>query len=157
MADAAVAHASRRQHAIECSSTEAELMGLAECALELLYIRSVMRDLGHVFEADESQLETKDPEAHRLVSQVQSMIHGPTEVGTDNSGAYDLYHRDSRGRHSRHIERKYFKMRELHHDGTVKLVLILTAEMAADMMTKSMDDKTFERHRCEVMNLKAVA
>ena len=46
-------------------------------------------------------------------------------------------------------------MRELRHQGTVKLVLIPTAEMAADMMTKALDDKTFERHRSEIMNLKA--
>ena len=50
LANACVSHGSRRQHAIAMSSTEAEMMGLADLALELLYIRSVLEHMGHVFE-----------------------------------------------------------------------------------------------------------
>ena len=49
------------------------------------------------------------------------------------------------------MERKYFKMRELKHTGKVRLVLVPTKEMAADMMTKALDDATFIRHRATVM------
>ena len=86
-----------------------------------------------------------------MVSKALEIKHGPVEVGTDNSGAFDLCHRTTRGRHSRHVERKYFKMRELKHTGKVKLLLVPTKEMAADMMTKALDDATFIRHRATVM------
>ena len=38
-------------------------------------------------------VETKDPEAHRLVHAVGDIAHGPTEIGVDNKGAFDVYHR----------------------------------------------------------------
>ena len=80
---------------------------------------------------------------------------GAIEVGTDNSGAFDLCHRTSVGKHSRHVERKVYKMRELKHGGIVKLVLIPTKEMAADLLTKALPDADFIRHRDEIMNLGA--
>ena len=55
------------------------------------------------------------------------------------------------------MERKYFAMRELRHQGRVKLILVPTKEMEADMLTKALDDTTFKRHRATVMNLHASA
>jgi hypothetical protein len=63
-----------------------------------------------------------------------------------------LCHRDSTGKNSRHVQRRVFKMRELKTEGSVKLALIPTAEMAADMMTKTLADKVFHRHRRTTMN-----
>ena len=60
--------------------------------------------------------------------------------------SYDLCHRKTVGKHSRHIER------ELKQGGKVKLKLIPTKEMSADMFTKALDDETFKRHRTTVMN-----
>ena len=47
------------------------------------------------------------------------------------------------------------KMRELRALGTVRLILVPTADMSADMLTKPLDDRTFHKHRREVMNLPA--
>ena len=76
-------------------------------------------------------------------------------MGVDNKGAFDICHRTTAGRNSRHVERKVLKMRELRALGTVKLILVPTAEMSADMLTKPLDDRTFHKHRREVMNLPA--
>lgn len=149
LAGGAISHGSSRQHAIAMSSTEAEMMGLAELALEVLYSRSVLTDLGHVF-GDESELVTADA---GIIKRVNEIEHGPTEVGVDNSGAFDLCHRHTAGKNSRHVERKVYKMRELYHTGVVKLVLVPTADNSADMFTKALDDKTFHKHRATVMNL----
>ena len=80
--------------------------------------------------------------------------HGPTLVGTDNKGAYDLCHRATVGRHSRHVERKVFKMRELRFAGKVKVELVPTKDNASDMLTKALDEHTFARHRDTIMNRK---
>ena len=73
----------------------------------------------------------------------------------DNTGAYSLCNRTTNGKNSRHVERKVYKMRELRAQGVTKLVLVPTKEMSADMMTKVLDDDTFERHRDFIMNRKA--
>ena len=161
LAGGAVVHASRRQHCIACSSTEAEMMAMADLALEVLYVRSVLSDLGHVFADSDVSASTADVEAHRLVHAALEVAqaaaateHGPTLVGTDNKGAYDLCHRATVGRHSRHVERKVFKMRELRFAGKVKVELVPTKDNASDMLTKALDEHTFARHRDTIMNRK---
>ena len=74
---------------------------------------------------------------------------------TDSQSAHDLCHRHTVGQNSRHVERKVFKMRELHHRGVVVVRLVPTAENGADMLTKVLDNKTFAKHRRDVMNLPA--
>ena len=59
------------------STTEAELVALADCAIELIYVMSLLSFIG--FEWNE-----------------------PVSVETDNKGAYDLCHRFTSAQHSRH-------------------------------------------------------
>ena len=61
-----------------------------------------MEHLGHVFEIDDMEIATKDPEAQRMVHAVNDIVHGPIEVGVDNKGAYDLCHRTTRGKDLKH-------------------------------------------------------
>ena len=70
--------------------------------------------------------------------------HAPTAIGG----------RATVGRHSRHVERKVFKMRELRFAGKVKVELVPTKDNASDMLTKALDEYTFARHRDTIMNRK---
>ena len=79
----------------------------------------------------------------------------PIEVGVDNSGAYNLCHRTTMGKNSRHVERKVFKMREMRAGGIVKLALVPTDEMVADILTKPLQDAAFTKHRDNAMNAHA--
>ena len=45
---------------------------------------------------------------------------------------------------------------KLQHSGVVKTVLVPTKDMRADMLTKSLDDETFARHRDTIMNTGAL-
>ena len=99
LAGASVVAVSRRQHCITMSSCEAELVALADCAIELLHIIEVVGFLGHE-------------------------VSGPVEVSTDSKAAYDLCHRFTSAQNSRHIDRKMFKMRELRGAGR-KLIMQL--------------------------------
>ena len=128
LAAATISAASRRQHCISMSSCEAELIALAECAIELIYVRSLLAFIGHVQD-------------------------GPIEVATDNKGAYDLCHRFTSAQNSRHIDRKLFKMRELRGAGEVVVRHIPTADNCADLFTKILSRQPFEKHRKEVLNL----
>ena len=44
-------------------------------------------------------------------------------------------------------------MRELRTDGVVKLILVPTEDMTADLLTKPLSDAVFKKHRDEIMNL----
>ena len=78
---------------------------------------------------------------------------GPVEVCTDNKAAYDLCHRFASAQHTRHIDRKLFKMRELRGAGIVSVKLIPTETNPADLFTKVLSRQLFERHRATTLNL----
>jgi hypothetical protein len=130
LAGGAVAHASKRQHCITMSSCEAELVALCDAAIELLYVKDLVTFLGHE-------------------------IKGAIEVYTDNKGAYDLCHRFTSAQHSRHVDRKMFKMRELRGAKVVTVSHVPTEDNPADIFTKILSRATFEKHRSTVMNLAA--
>ena len=115
---AAIAHASRRQHCITMSSCEAELVALADAAIELLYVRGLLEFIGHV-------------------------QAGAVKVYTDNKGAYDLCHRFTSAQNSRHVDRKLFKMRELRGAGEVTVDHVPTDDNPADLFTKILSRQPF--------------
>ena len=102
-------------------------MALADLAIELLFVANICVFMG---------LEIKDP----------------IKVFTDNKGAYDLCHRYTSAQHSRHIDRKVFKMRELRGAGTVTVDYIPTDKNPADIFTKIVGPQVFERHVKTVHN-----
>ena len=112
------------------SSTEAELVALADCAIELLYVRSLMKFLGR--------------DCSKAI-----------DVYTDNKGAYDLCHRFTSAQNSRHIDRKMFKMRELRGAGKAHVSLVFGDTNPADMFTKILSPQVFQKHRKFVMNTSA--
>jgi hypothetical protein len=130
LAGATIASLCARQGCISMSSTEAELYALAACAIELICMLGVLRSLG--FEPD-----------------------GPVSVGTDNKGAYDLCHRFTSAQHSRHIDRKLYKMRELRGAAKVTVRYVPTDDNTADLFTKILSRQPFEKHRRTVLNLAA--
>jgi hypothetical protein len=159
LACTAISARSRRQHAIAMSSCEAELMALADAALELLYIISVLTHLGHEFDSESGpELATSKPEAHKAMHRAMETIrHGQVDVRTDSKSAHDLVNGPTVGANSRHIERKVFKMKELRVRNMVKVTLIPTADNAADLLTKALETKVFKQHRATLMNLRAGA
>ena len=127
LAGAYVSCCTRRQGCIAMSSTESELVALADCAIELLAILGVLRSIGYHHE-------------------------GPVEVGTDNTGAWSLCHRYTSAQHTRHIDRKLFKMRELRGAGRVTVKYVPTGDNTADLFTKVLNRQPFEKHRKSVFN-----
>ena len=84
-------------------------------------------------------------------------VDGPVQVETDNTGAYNLCHRYTSAQHSRHVERKQFKMRELRGAGVVEVKHVDGEQNSADMFTKILGRQVFERHRATVLNMAAGA
>ena len=109
------------------SSCEAELVALADCAIELLFMMGVLGFIGYD-------------------------ISDAVQVYTDNKAAHDLCHRFTSAQNSRHVDRKMFKMRELRGAGTVTVNHVPTESNPADLFTKILGRQVFERHRATVLN-----
>jgi len=119
--NATVGYGSKRQQSIALSSTEAEIMAASRTALEVMFYRGVLRDLG----VDVSE---------------------PTVVRVDNRSALALA-QDRRSCHrSRHILRRYLKIRELVSEQHIRVEYVNTTENAADLLTKALDRETHWRH-----------
>ena len=127
LAGGAINCASRRQHCITMSSCEAELVALAELAIELIHVSAMTAHIG-------------------------LSRSGPISVYTDNKGAHDLCHRFTSAQNSRHIDRKVFKMRELRGAGVVTVEHVPTDSNPADIFTKILSRQVFEKHRKTVLN-----
>ena len=97
-------------HCITMSSCEAELIALADCAIELLHMLFLLEFLG----LDVSEA---------------------VEVCTDSKAAFDLCHRFTSAQNSRHVDRKLFKMRELRGEGRVVVRHIPGETNPADLYT----------------------
>ena len=111
LAGAVIGFCSKRQPSIALSSTEAEIIAASTCATEVAYFRGLLRELG--------------------VEQLE-----PTVIGVDNSGAVELS-RDRKSCHrSRHVDRRYFKVREYVAAGVVNVVKVSTDDNSSDVLTK---------------------
>jgi len=72
----------------------------------------------------------------------------------DNTGAVELS-RDRKSCHrSRHVDRRYFKVRELYFAGHLRVEHIDTKLNVADILTKPLDSIAFMRHRARLFSSK---
>ena len=77
----------------------------------------------------------------------------PTVLYVDNSGAVELS-RDRKSCHrSRHVDRRYFKVRELYFHKLLRVEYVPTADNVADILTKPLPTDTFAKHRASLLNL----
>ena len=124
----AVAYASKRQHSVALSSTEAEIMAASLAAAELVHVRGVLREMGYD-------------------------VSKPTTLFVDNEGAVALSKDIRSCQRSRHIERRYLRIREWVADGEITVQYVATKENVADALTKPLDPATFRRHADKLMNM----
>ena len=131
LAGAAVAYNSKRQACIAMSSTEAEIIAASACALEVKHFRELLTEMG-------------------------LPMMEPTKLYVDNSGAVELS-RDRKSCHrSRHVDRRYFKVRELEFEGVLRVEHIDTKENSSDILTKALPVDAFFKHSTRLLNVKRI-
>jgi len=128
LAGAVIAYLSKKQPTIALSSTEAEIMAASVGAIEAVYLRMLLADLGQI-------------------------IDSPTTIFMDNSGAIDLAHDYIANERTKHIERRHFKVRELVEDAAIRVKYIASHANVADIFTKPLDNKQFKVLRAKLMNM----
>lgn len=123
----AISWMSRKQPTVSLSSTEAEYKATVEAGKELAWIRNLFDDLG-----------IKTP--------------APIPIHNDNQGAIALADNLVFQARSKHIEVQYHWIREPIANGKFILKYILTQDMQADLMTKSLP-RILHHRFCERLGL----
>ena len=122
---AVIGYGSKRQQSIALSTTEAEIMAASMAAAEISYFRGLLYELGHEL--------------------------NPTVLYVDNQGAVDLSRDMKSCQRSRHIERRYLKVRELVAQGEITVKFVSTVSNPADLLTKPLEHIDFSRHAQALM------
>lgn len=113
LAGGAVAWASRKQSSVSHSTVEAEYISLSDGLKEVLWMKSMLEELG-----------------------LDEFVGKPCSVYVDNQGAISLASDKITSRRSKHIDIKYHFVREKVENGEVCLKYVSTQENLADILTK---------------------
>ena len=125
---AVISYLSKKQPTIAMSSTEAEIMAASQGALEAIYLRMLLADIGQIIDL-------------------------PTDLYVDNKGVIDISQDYLVNERTKHIERRHFKIRELVLDAILRIQYIASADNIADIFTKPLDKKSFLPLRTKLLNL----
>jgi hypothetical protein len=120
----AISWSSRLQPTVAASTTEAEYMAGAYSVKEGLWLRKLMRDLGHPLKV--------------------------LEIRGDNQSALKLMKHPIASQRSKHIDVIYHFVRERVEMGEVNFTYIKTEDMVADILTKPLPESKFEKCRKEM-------
>ena len=128
----AVSWKSRKQTCVALSTAEAEYVALVNAAQEVIWMRQLMENL-----------ECKQSE--------------PTVVYEDNQAAICIAQNSRYHNKMKHIDIKYYFIREKVADSTIQLKYCPTNEMLADKLTKGIKYKKFVslRNKCGVKDMSA--
>ena len=104
---------------------EAEYIGLTECAREMIWLRSLLLELGH--------------------AQNQA-----TTLFGDNTASISVAENPRTHTRSKTIDIRHHAIRSWIETKQIKLVHIRTTEMTADIMTKALHAPDFIKHRASM-------
>jgi hypothetical protein len=117
------------QHCTTGSSTEAEVYAAVDLAVDLIYYRKILEELGF-------------PQK------------GPTVIWTDNQPSLSSYKDGFQGAILKTVDHRISRIREWVMDNLLEFKYLETKEMPADLLTKHMAKNTFEYLRDMMMNAK---
>ena len=106
----------KKQPTMSLSSCEVEYQGLAAAIQEAIFLRGLLKELGY------EQCE-------------------PTTIGEDNQSCIKIATNPVLHKRSKHIDTKNHFISERVDDNSIKLIYTPTAEMAADLLTKSLSQQ----------------
>jgi hypothetical protein len=131
-AGGAIAYKSKYQDVIALSTTEAEFVAACEAAKVILFLRSILEDLG-----------IPQPDA--------------TTLFEDNNGALLMANAQQPTRRTRHMDIKHFSLLDWVEKDLIILKAISTHDNASDAMTKFLSRQLFYRHYDTYMGRRGIS
>lgn len=123
-----VSWASKKQSTVAQSSCEAELYAASAATNELLWLRSLLSELG-------------------LKSQ------GPSTLHVDNQGAIEVAKHGVKSDRTKHVDIKYHHITDMIEKQLVRVEWVSTQEQQADIMTKALAVQSFDKLRNAIMHV----
>ena len=115
---------SHAQKTVALSSTEAEYMALSDCSRQIVWIQSLLGELG--------------------LTLVRTPIYG------DNQGSMFIGSNPVQDRHTKHIDIHYHFIREKIEEGKVEVFFVQGDKNIADMFTKNLGNTKFKEFRSQL-------
>ena len=112
---------SRSQKSVSLSSTEAEYYAVSEVCTEIIFIKNLLEFL-------------------------TVKIEFPITVRCENVGAIFLSYNAKNSNQTKHINIQAHYVRQFVEDGVVKIIFVRSADNEADIFTKNVSRKIFEKH-----------
>ena len=126
MAGAPIMYKTKMQQTVALSSTDAEFVAASETGKIILYIRSILDELGlHIADA--------------------------TPLYIDNAGARQMGNANKPTRRTRHLDIRYFALTEWTEKDLIILKPILSSNNNSDAMTKALGRQLFTRHKSTIL------
>jgi hypothetical protein len=122
MGTGAVCWSAKKQTVVADSSTEAENVSASSAGREILWMRSLLREIG-------------------------MDIKGPTRLMVDNQSALKVLKNPEHHGRMKHIDIKWHWIRDSIKRGEIEAHFLPTGEMIADIFTKALPRVTVEQHR----------
>ena len=145
---------SKLQPITAASTHEAELIALAFSSDEAVWFRRLLMEIGLV---------TTDPVT--CLSGIESVGSGrgsklkfhPLLLYGDNKGSLFTVANPDVSHRSKHLEVRYYKIREYVKDGLIDVKYVKTNRNVADFFTKGLEKKSFEFYRNLIFNTIGIA
>lgn len=115
---------SRTQKTVALSSTEAEYMSLSDCSCQVVWVRSLLEEIGY-------QLD-------------------PIPICGDNQGSIFIASNPVQEQRSKHIDIRYHYIREVVTNRKVEILFVDGSENPADMFTKNLGHVKFLKFRAQL-------
>jgi hypothetical protein len=112
---------SSMQNCVTLSVTEAELVSATNCAQHMMFNMRIVESMG-------------------------LKVKKPMTLWVDNKGAIDLVNNWSVGGRTRHVDVRYYFLREMKEAGIIEVKWIPTNNNCSDIFTKNLDGPAFKKH-----------
>ncbi|CAL2229170.1 unnamed protein product [Prunus armeniaca] len=122
LSSGAISWSSKKQQVVTLSTTEAEFTAAASCACQAVWLRRLLEELGYVQQS-------------------------PTLIHCDNISTIKLSRNPMLHGRSTHIDIRFHFLRDLTKEGVVELIHCQSQNQIADILTKPLKLKTFEKLR----------
>ena len=124
----AVSYRNKLQNTVAKSTTKAEYVALGLATAEAIYLRMILRELGHP-------------------------TSGPTFMGEDNDACMAIATTTQTSFRTRHIRIEIHFIRDAITCQEIHLEYVPSADNPADMMTKPLRGSAFVRHRAKILSI----
>jgi hypothetical protein len=118
-----------KQQTVALSSAEAELVSVNNASCELMWFASILTEL----------------------NLLTTNVENPPVLPCDNQSAITISEKDKHTKRTKHIDIKYYAIRELITAKRLQLRYIRTDEQEADIMTKGLSVNLFTKFRNKIM------